>query len=60
MDRRWKYDGAVSEYFVETETKAIVRQSELTKIREVMEREQEAAELHPIHMPTRTFKCVRC
>ena len=55
MDRRWKYDGAVSEYFVETETKAIVRQSELTKIREVMEREQEAAELHPIHMPTRTF-----
>ena len=37
--RRWKYDASIEEYFVETITKAVVKQSELTRIREMMERE---------------------
>ena len=37
--RRWKYDPTVEEYFVETVTKAVVKQSELTRIKESMERD---------------------
>ncbi|CAE7829643.1 unnamed protein product [Symbiodinium sp. CCMP2592] len=48
--RKWKYDGMVDEYFVETETKAIVRQSELIKIREEKEREADDTKLHTLKL----------
>ena len=45
--RKWKYDPSIAEYFVETQTKAIVRQSELKKITQQMESENAAAAPRP-------------
>ncbi|CAE7470831.1 unnamed protein product [Symbiodinium necroappetens] len=36
---RWKYDQSVKEYFIETQTKTIVKASDLTRISEIKERE---------------------
>ena len=53
IGRRWKYKASVEEYFVELSTKAIVKQSELKKVQEIMERDQQAPvyKLHALIMP---------
>ena len=39
--RRWKYNLEIKEYFVETQTRAIIKQKEMKRISEIAERQAE-------------------